>query len=329
MAYYSGQAASSSELLAVLKNACIAKGWSSNGNILSKEGCFVEITPATSALVITGGTGISNGQLTGGNTLTGGSDGLPKVNASLLGVGSAITFPVNYFIHIFDNPNEVFLIVKYGVDKYSYLSFGQLKNPLSGTGNWYGALGGNLRTSSQWLSALNLSNSNGGMGGGISGAGITSSGALFSLTASGGTTGNTYTGINSAVHHQLDGNEWSQGGTSSGTNGSSGFASSASLAQSWKIHETNNSRQPSNWNDEAVLLPIMPSVFRPSSKVSILGEIKNARYVNIKNLEPEQIITLGSDKWKIYPWFRKDATVTSASATSSAQFGWAIRYDGP
>jgi len=52
------------------------------------------------------------------------------------------------------------------------------------------------------------------------------------------------------------------------------------------------------------------------------------RYVVIANLQPEDIITLGSDRWRVYPFFRKGAAFAPAGQ-DTGYLGMAIRYDGP
>jgi hypothetical protein len=55
-------------------------------------------------------------------------------------------------------------------------------------------------------------------------------------------------------------------------------------------------------------------------------ECAHARFVSIANLDDQQIITLGTDKWKVYPWMRRGAAYDGLN--SSGNCGHAIRYDG-
>lgn len=89
--------------------------------------------------------------------------------------------------------------------------------------------------------------------------------------------------------------------------------------------------QPSVWNSEAVLLPIKAFIGRPSAKTSLGADMEFARRLRIDNLTPGDILVLGSDKWKIYPWYRKDVANRNGGiyANHSGTFGWAIRYQGP
>ena len=332
MAFYSGLASSIDDLLVALQNACVTEGWNQNGNILYKSGCYVEFIKSSAALAVAGGTGMSGNTLTGKNAVVTSitTAGLPYLNASLMGVGSQITFPLNYNIHIFNL--EVYLVVRYGIDAFSYLAFGQLSNPKTGTGNWYAGLAGNVNPSYQRLSTLSLSDTSATAGGSSAdGATAIGPGAIFALTGNSGNEGNSYQGCNSFVHIDMDGNQWTQtgGGNSVGSPGSSGYDNKTTAANSWRQYDNINPLMPSSWNAESILLPIMPSISRAANKKSILGTLENARYLKIDNYEPEQIISLGMTRWKVYPWFRKNIAASSASSTHSARFGWAIRYDGP
>lgn len=88
---------------------------------------------------------------------------------------------------------------------------------------------------------------------------------------------------------------------------------------------------PNTWNSEAVLLPIRAYKVRPSYKISLTADLEHARYTRIDNYTPGQIITLGSERWKIFPWYRKDAVNRNGGyvINHSGTFGWAIRYEGP
>ena len=67
------------------------------------------------------------------------------------------------------------------------------------------------------------------------------------------------------------------------------------------------------------------------NKVRLVLEVRNARYMRIGNNDPEQVITLGPDRWKVFPFLRKNASVPDGGSVidHSGTFGWAIRYDGP
>ena len=89
-------------------------------------------------------------------------------------------------------------------------------------------------------------------------------------------------------------------------------------------------RSPSAWNGESPLLPIQAYVWRASAKCSLVVDMRHARYLRIDNYEPGQIITLGGDSWKVYPFYRKASSARNGGIgiDHTGTFGWAIRYDG-
>lgn len=96
------------------------------------------------------------------------------------------------------------------------------------------------------------------------------------------------------------------------------------------------SRQPNIFNSEAVLLPIVCTIFSDSSKLKIVSEINNARYLRINNYEPEQIIILGDEKWKVYPFYKKNSLVPNGGTSLTHRhiwlgnpLRWAINYGKP
>ena len=88
---------------------------------------------------------------------------------------------------------------------------------------------------------------------------------------------------------------------------------------------------PNAFNGEAVMAPIQPYVGRGSNMISVVAQLRHARYLRIDYIDPGEIITLGSDRWKAYPHYRKNAAVPRGSrdGVDSGAFGWAIEYDGP
>lgn len=59
-----------------------------------------------------------------------------------------------------------------------------------------------------------------------------------------------------------------------------------------------------NINGLGVLIPCLVS-YNQGSYLSPFGTIPELRQVNIKNIDPGQEITFGSDTWKCFPWYEK------------------------
>ena len=318
MAYITGSAASFADLQTAIQNACTANGWSLSSGILSKNGCFFQLVAGTSGgyaqLQLFGGTGQS------GTTLTGQppSDYGAKICSNN---GNVIAFPINYEIHLFTNPDEVYCIINYNSDFYQQLSFGKSDVPgIGGTGAWFtGAkrsdqtltdgttFGFKVSMSASWPETVGTSSYD-GYGCGLFFDNPNVSGRCFP----------------SFVHTGLDATPWRSG--QSGTSALTGYRGGGSQVGSLLM------QLPNLHNSANVLLPIKPVALRSSGGVTIIANPKNARYLRIDNVVPGEIITFGAEQWKCYPFYRKDSTVRngvgSTGATHSGTFGYAIRYTG-
>lgn len=214
---------------------------------------------------------------------------------------SPVTFPLTY--EIFVLPDEVYMVVNYSVDRYQWCAFGQSTvQGLLGSGMWVGASANSATVS-------------------VASIGI------------GPAYGSSYYGCCPALFYDI------QDGSSSGC-----FVHSGLDAQGWWWSQTLNGTPvgitpaipligllPNAWNSEAVLLPIRAYKIRPSAKISLTADLGHARYTRIDNYSPGEIISIGSDRWKIYPWYRKDSSARNGgnAINHTGTFGWAIRYEGP
>lgn len=305
MAYVTGNAADLSALRTAILNACSSNGWSVSGNIVSKSGCFVDIQVSGATLQILGGTGASGGALTGAG---------PSV-CKMIAIGAvALTGPFTYHIFINGSPDEVYVWVNFGSSYYQHIAWGKSSLTLPGSGNWYSAFSGSLST----VDSVNISyDSSQQMVLGSSGSGNrTPAGPFFSYR---GTT--NISNANSFLHHALDGGTgWS--GTAG--SGAGGIAFAAAVAGA-PLGIT-----PNNWNGEAPLIPVHVAVPRVSSLFSLVAQLKHCRYVRIDNLNPGQIITIGSEQWMVFPLLQKNSAArepgTGLATTHSGTYGCAIRY---
>lgn len=321
MAYYDGSANSFADLRTALFNACIANGWTLTNDVLSKGTAFVKLTISAAdtgdtgiGIIMQGGTGYSAGALVDPSPIT------PRLGAPSQDI-SLVTWPMTYFIHIFGSPDEVFMVVRYNVDYYLWLSFGVSNVAgLGSSGLWLSAVSRRKRGNNG--PAINITPTSGGSIGSdhpnpIFGA---STGAMFWNTSTNFDVGSYQDTICSG----LDGVLWP-----SRLNGQSEM--SVGSFQAVQPASPHIARSPSPWNGEAILVPIHGYVGRASNKISLVVDVRNARYVRVDNYAPGQIIQLGSDKWIIYPFYRKNSAVRNGGAgiDHTGTFGWAIRYDGP
>lgn len=297
MAYYSGSANDLATLRAAILSACTDHGWSLSGNILSKGTQFLQILVESGYLTFLAGTGASAGAITGAAP--------NKVKIGNMGV-TLLTYPLAYELFVFDL--EVYVVVNFSVDAYQWAAWGlSTVGGLAGTGMWVGASGGDYVPSAPY--DISISN----LGGGANGR---PSGALFWTTTLSGAAN-----ITSHLHHNLDGRGWDLANPSN-----------PALAVGIEALVPLMTLLPSAWNSEAVLLPIRAYAIRPSSRCSLIADLENARYTRLDNYNPGQIIQLGADRWKVFPWLRKNMTVRNGGQSivgHSGTLGWAIRYEGP
>ena len=89
-------------------------------------------------------------------------------------------------------------------------------------------------------------------------------------------------------------------------------------------------RTPNTWNSQAILIPIHLEMLMQSSLHGYLGFIEHVRLIRIDNYELGDIITLGSDTWKVYPCMQKDTVYRNGSSgvvtDRSGTLGFAVRY---
>lgn len=300
MAYYSGAANDMAAVRTALVAACVADGWVWNGatEVLSKGALFLRLQVVSGYLTLLGRTSAAAGdmiQVLQIGPFTGSS------SAPLPGM----TWPVSYEFFIF--PDEVYCVINYAVDCYQWCAWGKSTvQELPGSGMWVGASGSGRRNAYQYGVYITPTT-----GGSDAGAGSYFCPALFWSTQ--GAPEESY------VNSGLDGQGWWAGQTAIAS--SPGIQTCAPLI----------SLLPNLWNSEAVLLPIRAYKVRTSNKISLTADLEHSRYTRIDNYAPGDIITIGSDRWKVLPWFRKNSAARNggSSINHSGTFGWAIRYEGP
>lgn len=316
MAFYTGQASSYSELFNVLVNSCVLEGWTWSDGILSKEKAFVRPYVSTLqtqqqglGLCIQGGTGKS------GSTLINPSLVQPRIGG--IGLPPALVpapiFPLKYNLFIFNNPNEVFLIVRYDIDRFMFLSFGY--STVLSCGLWLSAT-----VSKGFNDISNFSDFTKGFS-----IGLNAGGEMWYSPARSVATAFFWQTVpqvseltsNSACFIEFENIGWAY--------------PPKNIINAVNTIQPLIGRLPSKWSSNSPLLAIQPILVRQQNKQSIVAEIQNARYMRIDNYEPEQIITLGNDRWMVLPFHKKNLSFRDGVLPSdhSGTFGWAIRYEGP
>jgi hypothetical protein len=307
MAFVTGSATSIDDLLTALQTACTANGWTLTAGVLARGDCHVKAAVSGAMLTLQAGIG-DDGD---GNLVT------PSPTTYLRAPITAqpITYPATYFIHAVGD--EVFMVVNYAINIYITIGFGQSPVPgLPGTGVW---LSGNSQVTYTRFQFTDPPGYNG----------------ATAVSAAYGTCGlfATYSNTSGSaavchfVHHGLDGADWS----------ASAYAPNESWRPSSKVATASHGAiqlmsmsSPSAWNGESILVPIQPAIGRESGMVSIVADLAHARYVRLDNIEAEQVITLGADRWRAYPWYQRDLDQRDPTyLLTSGTYGLAFRYDGP
>jgi len=317
MAYVTGAAANIADLATALRNACVANGWLQAENVIWKGGSYFEITTDVTFVLIHGGTGQSAGVL---------SEKSPK--GARLG-GPFVTFPVTYEISLFENPDEVYMVINFNSDFYQQMSFGTSDVAGAGGGPWYtGAHNTRNLATSIVNEGMNITKE------GIYNIGMwcfsnvsTNCLGLFQKAtwADEVATSFIYTNANGVAG-------WYGYNSGPGTMRLINGATSWIAALLFSL--------PSAFNNTNVLLPIKALLDMGSNGRATVVNPRNARFCRIDYNAPGDIVTYGGDRWKVYPWLRKNtairdgehnASIQPANATPpthSGTFGYAIRYDG-
>lgn len=302
MAYYSGQVSSFTELRDVLTDSCVANGWTWADGILSKNDLFISVEVKIQGLKLTGGTGKIGATLLNPSPI--------KPGLGNMGTAKQPTFPLTYHLFIF--ADEVYFKVKFDVDGYYHLAFGKSNISLPSTGLWLTANANYNNSNETTTRHIYVTEGTGGIN--SSGNSAICPTLPFWVVAFGGASYEIY--YNSTILTGLDGALWSSG------------SAKAYIPACMAPLQT---RQPSNWNGEAIFLPLAVYRERSSSKLSQVCQFQNARFVRIDNYEPEQIVILGAEKWMIFPFYRKNISSRNGGngIDHTGTLGWAIRYDGP
>ncbi len=297
MAYYSGSAVNMAGVRQALVDACSLEGWAWNASteMLSKGAMFLRLQVVSGYLTALGRTSAAAGD----------APGVVRIGWIAPMRIPDISWPVEYEIFVFED--EVYLVINYAVDYYQWLAFGQSSiSGVSGTGLWVSATLSHVAMLRSDIDPIDMAATNGG------GSNLGCPGIFW------GTTGQDPS-RQSWVHSDIDGQGWWPAQSLAGA--PVGISASAPLL----------GLLPNAWNSEAVLLPIRAYKVRPSSKVSLTAELAHARYTRIDNYVPKEVVQIGSDKWRIFPFYRKNSAARNGGVgiNHSGTFGWAIRYEGP
>lgn len=217
-------------------------------------------------------------------------------------------WPVTYEVFCF--ASEVYVIVNTHEDFYQWLAWGKslFADALPGSGAWYA--GSTYQTGVSWTPVITIDRSGSSYSSSYTGSANTNPGLFWSANFG-------------FVHH----------GLTAATPWASGSPGGCPLINDLLAV------LPNSWNDEVVLLPIRKAGPTVDSRYALTLELRNARYTRNDWYAPGEVVTIGQDRWKIYPFFKKNVqyrngtvsggTSPSGGSNHSGTLAMAIRYDGP
>lgn len=329
MPYYFGTAETGTALVNAITAACVANGWTLTGDILNKGAAYVQATATNQQWVsgtkfysgwmvdLLGGTGMSAGALTGAMPYRVRIGGLNNHTYNV--VLRPMTYPVAYEIHVFTDPDEVYVVVNHDGDLYTHLMFGisDMAAQVGGTGLW---LHGLFNSGIFWgysfycsPNGLNASRYGNNQESGFAGGLFTTATPFASAQTP------AYIYVNAFLHHAV--------------NGTPGWTTNQDQPRALAAHSPMMARSPSLSNRNAPLFPVQAYLGRPDNMVSLVLDLKNIRYMRNDDYAAGQVFSIGPDVWKSYPWLHKNITTrdggNGAGNTHSGTLAYAIRYDGP
>ncbi|HYE35510.1 hypothetical protein [Methylocaldum sp.] len=317
MAYQTGTANTAAALKSAFETFLTTNGWALSGGVLSKGGSNIRLTDVSAS-------GNQVLRLEGANNAAF-TVGVCTQGAKL--IVSDVNWPLTYHFFVHASPDTAFCIVNYNVNYHQFLGFGDIDKLHASAytgGNFIaGTWGDNGVTGSIGFTPLasGSATSVGDLSGGFN--------ALFWNNTNRSASGGTYAAAcASFLHAEIDGAVWPGDGVE------------GSRRPSFPLHAAPLMQRGVNaWNQQAVLLPFHLWLPRPSipATYSYLGAVAHCRALRLANYNPGDLITIGSDRWKVFPWFLKDATHPEAGGNgtgthsweSTGVYGWAIEYDGP
>jgi len=309
MAYQTGTASDFAELRTELFNFCQLQGYTLiGGQMLQKGDVYAQIEASTTAhLRMRGGTGQD-----GSGNPTGAPHALWTSMRGTLPDGLVVTWPITYHFHYRAGPDAVFVAIEHNNGWSQHLLFGEMSKAANFVGGGY--------YSASW-----------GDGSYYDASGSSSAGThiridqscktmevipfqgLFSVLG-----GARFAG--SYVHAETGGRTW--------------WERSVNIANTLYAGESLfelRARSLNPWNNGMNLVPWYLFGQATSANLIVLGELPQIRFCRMRHYNISDVITIGADKWKLYPMLLKNATQPDPgiSAFHSGDYGIAVAYDGP
>lgn len=307
MAYQTGTVTSTSDLASVITNFAVANGWTLNSGVLNKGNAYIRLQViSTSELRI--------------DAARNGNFSPPDISPNYSRIFNT-TWPsmATYHIVAFDNPDTVWCTINFDVIKFQHIGFGMIEK----YGTWNGG---------QWFHAQHTNVSQDDLvtsfvdGGVHLYSPIATECALFWGSSMNAATV-YYDNGPSKIECDLRGYVWEPPPSQIGVQ--------IYMPQIvGPIHKTN----PNVFNGQTVLTPFTPFLKGADGYFMPIGRIGHLRWVKLQNYDPGDVITIGPEKWKVFPWYVKDTTkpdgefrpnYSPSYPPSTGIMGVAVKYDGP
>lgn len=316
MAYETGSATTTLDLLDKLRLFAVANGWTVNRNVAAGSGREVCLSKGTSFFnfraynnenITINGSGAANRYgiaLNGSDSYSAGAtwdrqpgyplrtttSGGDQAHATMEVVANNANFPA---YHFFANEDCVHLELEVTTGQFQRLGFGRLAlfAPVTGDGRFFYA--GNyghptLTGSTGWLNN-DMDNTN------------HAHECVPFRHASAATGGLTSKGGSSYLRAAFDSfNNWC-GSAQSASQSETGQACIGSRSISFPVEDW----APSPLNGVGIIVPQTVGVLRGDTLINPVGTLPNVRYMDMTNYQPGAEFAFGGDTWKVFPWYQK------------------------
>jgi len=322
MAYQTGVVNNLVDIQTAIRLFLVANGWTWSGGgggpVLHKDQIFVKfITPTADTVMFVGTTALSGGSDTPRQV------GMGRMVYSGIGnVPALITFPATYWAFL--NDDEFYFILNYDTTRYQFVTWGKSTLDvgagatgmfIAGTVNELLTYGGYTNISAGITISAN--------GGGLSSIHSRRSAAPFwdSSQNANSTSMSIYTDLTASfVHSNLGGASWRLG------------VQPSNDATRWDYPGNGyagnlQSVLPNAWNGESPFLPLRAYRLVAETKISLVLDLRHARQCRIDNFSDNEIVTIGTDEWQVFPFHRRNVVARNggSSIDHTGTFGWAIR----
>ncbi len=322
MTYQTGQVANVTNLNSLIRSFAIANGWTANDPYISKGLSNVNLFLADLSIPHTLEWDYTL-MITGANS----SAGLqPAMYARSIYIPPS-SWPVTYHLQSWTNPDMIVCILNYDTDRIQVIFFGDMvkvhNSAFVGGNMFFASRGATHPLTSAGLYSLTDTVLNAGTHFGTQDTGIYNSPSSIPFASV-----NSQDTPGMGIHVEIDGTIWD-----------GGYADNFSTDQC-KVSLTDYTvsslfRSPNAWNSQSHLIPMHLQFAMADSLFGYMGYVEHLRLIRVDNYNIGDIITLGTDKWKIYPWVKKSTIARNGTQLNSSDgyyhsgtVGLAVRYDG-